>query len=230
MKKKPITKQRRLKQWRKRKEPVLRFTPYAWSKLLWFRDRGDTEIGGFAICNANDLLLVEDFVTCTQSTSAVTVGFDDESVADFFEQQVDAGLEPRQFLRIWCHTHPGDSADPSGTDEETFDRVFGQCDWAVMFILARGGETYSRLRFNTGPGSDVLIPVQIEYGAEFAGSDPESWQVEYDMNIQAIDSAFSTMANPVFDELDPYWLDHYDIDEDALEQLELLGYDTGGVP
>ena len=30
-------------------EPVLRFTPYAWAKLLWLRDAGPTEIGGFGI-------------------------------------------------------------------------------------------------------------------------------------------------------------------------------------
>ena len=27
-------------------KPILRFSPYAWAKLNFFRDRGDTEIGG----------------------------------------------------------------------------------------------------------------------------------------------------------------------------------------
>src|SRR5947209_14095353 len=42
-----------------------------------------------------------------------------------------------QFARLFMHTHPGNSPQPSATDEETFARVFGRCDWAVMFILAR---------------------------------------------------------------------------------------------
>ena len=40
--------------------PALRFSPYAWAKLLYLRDRGDTEVGGFGISCPEDLLLVED--------------------------------------------------------------------------------------------------------------------------------------------------------------------------
>ena len=100
--------------------PSLRFTPYAWAKLQWFCHRGETEIGGFGVTAADDPLLVEDFVTVKQMVSCVSVSFDDEAVADFFEAQVDAGRRPEQFARAWCHTHPGESPTPSGTDEETF--------------------------------------------------------------------------------------------------------------
>ena len=126
------------------KRPVLRFSPTAWSKLLFFRDHGQTEIGGFGITSSEDLLLVEDFVTVKQEDTAVSVSFDDEAVADFFDAQVDAGRKPEQFARVWCHTHPGECAQPSSVDEETFGRVFGHCQWAVMFVLARDGKTYAR--------------------------------------------------------------------------------------
>jgi len=49
----------------------------------------------------------------------VTVEFDDAAVADFFDEQVDQGRRPEEFSRIWLHTHPGASAQPSHTDEET---------------------------------------------------------------------------------------------------------------
>ena len=32
------------------KSPTLRFSPYAWAKLLFLRDLGETEVGGFGIC------------------------------------------------------------------------------------------------------------------------------------------------------------------------------------
>ena len=121
-------------------EPVLRFLPTAWAKLLFFRDRGDTEIGGFGITKADDLLYVEDFVTVEQAATGASISFDDEAVADLFDSQVDAGRKPEQFARIWLHTHPGNSAQPSSTDEETFQRVFGNCQWAMMFVLALGGK------------------------------------------------------------------------------------------
>jgi proteasome lid subunit RPN8/RPN11 len=156
----------------------------AWAKLLFFRDRGPTEIGGFAVTDAEDLLYVRDFVTIEQSVSACSVEFDDAAVADFFEEQVDAGRRPEQFARLWLHTHPGSSPEPSATDEETFERVFGRCEWAVMFILARTGKTSARLRFNVGPGGQLLVPVQVDYTQPFEASDQETWQAEYDANIK----------------------------------------------
>jgi hypothetical protein len=168
------------------RRPVLRFTPTAWAKLEFFRDRGDTEIGGFGITAPHDLLLIEEFITVRQATTCVSVAFDDAAVADFFEAQVDTGRKPEQFARIWLHTHPGDSPTPSGTDEHTFMDVFGRCDWAVMFVLAQGGKTYARLRFNVGPGGDVLIPTDFDFARPFSGSDHAAWAAEYDRNIQSL--------------------------------------------
>jgi len=98
---------------------------------------------------------------------------------------VDAGRRPEQFARIWLHTHPGDSPQPSGTDEETFARAFGGCDWAVMFVIARTGKTYARLRFNTGPGGQISIPVEVDCTRPFGPSDQEAWEAEYKAHIKA---------------------------------------------
>src|SRR5450432_1011579 len=120
----------------------LRFRPTAWAKLLYLRDAGATEIGGFGVTASDDPSLVEEIHLIEQRTSPIHVEFLDASVADFFDAQVDAGRRPEQFARIWIHTHPGSSPQPSVIDEATFARVFGRTDWAVMFILARGGQSY----------------------------------------------------------------------------------------
>jgi len=130
-------------------------------------------------------LLVEDICLVSQWCSPVTVRFDDGAVADYFDRQVDGGLAPERFARIWIHTHPGDSARPSGTDEETFERCFGSSDWAVMFILARGGQTYARLRFSAGPGGAVTLPVEIDFQWPFAGSDWAGWEAEFARSVAA---------------------------------------------
>ena len=166
-----------------RPTPTLRFTPYAWAKLLFLRDLGDTEVGGFGITPADDLLVVEGFQLVRQQCTPVSVQFHDDSVADFFDQQVDDGRRPQQFARIWLHTHPGSSAQPSSIDEETFARCFGRADWAVMFILARGGQTYARLRFNIGPGGALEMPTEVDFALPFAASQHEAWQEEYDENV-----------------------------------------------
>lgn len=138
---------------------------------------------GFGIAGEGDLLFVEDVVLVNQLCTWVSAELDDDAVADYFDDQVDHGRKPEQFGRIFLHTHPGDSPKPSNTDEATFSRVFGTVEWAVMFILARGGECYARLRYNVGPGIDVELPVEVDYGQPFAATDFEAWQEEYELNV-----------------------------------------------
>ncbi|MBW8017922.1 MAG: hypothetical protein FVQ82_17260 [Planctomycetes bacterium] len=163
--------------------PSLRFSPTAWAKLVFLRDITDNEVGGFGITEADDLLFVTDFVLIQQKVTPVSVSFDDEAVANFFEDQVDAGRRPEQFARIWLHTHPGSSPQPSGTDESTFERVFGSCDWAIMAIVAQQGNTFARLRFNAGPGGEAKIPICVDYNCEFDASEFEVWQQQYIANV-----------------------------------------------
>jgi hypothetical protein len=167
----------------RKRRTVLRFTPTAWAKLLFLRDAGDSEIGGFGIAAVDDLLFVQDVQLVKQACTWITAEFDDQSVADFFDTQVDEGRKPQEFFRVFLHTHPGDSPQPSMTDEETFARVFGRTDWAVMFILARGGQWYARLRYNVGPGIDVELPVEVDYSQPFEASDFELWHEEYLANV-----------------------------------------------
>ncbi|MBS1983331.1 MAG: hypothetical protein JST16_04090 [Bdellovibrionales bacterium] len=146
---------------------------------MFLRDIGETEVGGFGISAANDLLSIQDFVLIPQVCSAVTVSFDDDAVAEFFDQQIDLGRQPQEFARIWIHTHPGNCARPSAVDEETFIRVFGRSDWAVMAIVACGGETYARLQFQPGPGGSLRLPIEVSYTVPFAKSDHDGWTDEY---------------------------------------------------
>lgn len=164
--------------------PTLRFSPTAWAKLLFLRDRANVEVGGFGVARADDLLYISDFQLVRQRSAPAYLIFEPTAVADYFDRQLDAGLPLAQFARVWIHTHPGDSAKPTLTDERTFDCEFGRTDWAVMFILARGGQSYARLRFNVGPGGAMLIPVAVDYSRPFAGSDETAWQAEFDANVR----------------------------------------------
>lgn len=161
----------------------LRLTPYAFAKLVYLRDLGPTEVGAFGICQRSDLLLVEDIVLVRQRCTEVTVSFDDAAVADFFDSQFDQGRHPEECGRIWIHTHPGSCPLPSSIDEATFERCFGQSDWAIMFILASGGRAYARLRFAAGPGGSVALPVEIDFGKAFAASDMADWKQEYGQRV-----------------------------------------------
>src|SRR5690606_8148449 len=81
--------------------PMLRFTPYAWAKLVFLRDAGRIEVGGFGVSSERDLLLIEDVQLVQQRCGPTTVVFDDASVADYFDRQIDLGLQPERCGRIW---------------------------------------------------------------------------------------------------------------------------------
>lgn len=164
--------------------PTLRFSPTAWAKLLFLRDRAHVEVGGFGIASTDDLLFIRDFQLVRQRSAPAYLIFEPLAVAEYFDRQLDAGLAFSQFARVWIHTHPGDSPKPTQVDERTFDREFGGPDWVVMFILARGGQTYARLRFNVGPGGSMLVPVAVDYSQPFAGSDETAWQMEFEANVR----------------------------------------------
>jgi proteasome lid subunit RPN8/RPN11 len=135
----------------------------AWLKLQFLCHAGPTEVAAFGLAAASDPLYLEDILVVRQRATPVTVAFDDEAVADLFDSMVDVGIPPGRFARVWLHTHPGASVEPSGTDEQTFHRVFGGCDWAVMAILGRTGNTYARLTFNSGPGGSLSLPVCVDW-------------------------------------------------------------------
>ena len=141
----------------------------------------------FGITPPDDLLLIEDVAVLRQQCTPVTTAFDDDAVADYIDEQIDLGRTPEQCCRHWLHTHPGDCPQPSVTDEETFADAFSAPDWSSMFIIAKGGRTYSRLKFNTGPGLTKRLRVEIDYSVAFEESDEDLWQAQYEAAVRIYD-------------------------------------------
>lgn len=171
----------------------LRFAPLAWLKWQYLCHAGPTEVAGFGLSSVHDSLYVEDILVIGQRATAVTVAFDDDAIAELFDQMTDQGIAPHRFARIWLHSHPGSSATPSGVDESTFSRVFGACDWSVMAILSRSSATYGRLQFNAGPGGSVELPVLSDWQAwprylatGTLDSLTLSWQREYEQCVKPV--------------------------------------------
>ena len=177
----------------------LTFSPLAWLKFQFLCHAGPTEVAAFGLASAEDPLYLDEILVLRQQTTAVTVAFDDEAVADLFDRMVDQGIAPERFARVWLHTHPGVSVEPSGVDEETFHRVFCGCDWAVMGILGRTGNTFARLRFNTGPGGSLNLPVAVDW-TDWPRHAPElaqqvaSWEQEYCTLVNAVPNFVGDLA------------------------------------
>ncbi len=187
-------KQNRRRQRHSRGErPTIRFTPFAWSKLLFLRDCDGTEVGGFGISVRSDLMLVEDVRLVTQQCTATSVQFSETAVQELFAEPACDQQRDNHAGRIWIHTHPGDCARPSEADEETFARCCSNVTWAVMFIIAASGDTYARLQFNIGPRCSRRLLVDVDYAGEFQQADFAGWKSEYDTKVQVIDPLHASL-------------------------------------
>jgi proteasome lid subunit RPN8/RPN11 len=217
-----------------RQDLSLVFSPLAWLKLQLLLHAGETEVAGFGVSGAEDLLYIEEFVTVAQSASAASVELDDAAVADYFDRCVDRGLPPQRCGRCWIHTHPGDSAQPSLTDERTFERAFGDCDWSIMCIISRTGRSYARLAFSAGPGAAVLLPVKVDWaswpqvlverGAEL-GELAEGWIKKYLANIKPALGTIAIGASRQEALLDELWMETYGL-EDLNELAPMQGMEV----
>ena len=131
----------------------------AYRKLTWFRDSKDTEVGAMGISSPEDPLFITDFQFIKQECTAVSTDFDEAAQTDWIEDHMEAGDHPDHFLRVWAHTHPGPSADPSSTDWDTFQEAMGNMPWGVMLILGTSNEFVCVFRV----GDDMLnLDVEIE--------------------------------------------------------------------
>lgn len=162
---------------------TLRFTAYAWGKLLFIRDRGDTEIAGYGITATEDPLLITDFVLIKQQCTTITFDLDTGDIAEYMERMMDAGLMPWMYANILIHTHPGNCPKPSGDDETNFRKAFSRPDWAIMLIVAQDDSVYCRLKLNIGPGTEKLLKVQVDFSQNFRASDHQAWTEEYQKKV-----------------------------------------------
>jgi hypothetical protein len=76
-----------------------------------------------------------------------------------------------------------------------------------MAILAKGGQTYTRLRFNHGPQADLRLRMEVDYSVPFTSSDVAGWAAEYTNNVRVQEPVLvpSIGQRPsVFDEQFPW--------------------------
>lgn len=189
---------------------TLKFTPYAWSKLLWMRDRGPTEVAGYGVTGTENPLLVTDFILIKQECTAVTFDLDPEDGVEYAEKMTDRGIPPWACQNILIHTHPGDSPSPSGVDEINFAKAFTHPHWAIMFIIAEGGKCSCRLKINVGPGITKELNVSVDWSKPFEGADFEQWDVEYMSKVEELTFSYNTPATQVAGNMSSKLLGKYD--------------------
>ena len=114
--------------------------------MLCLAQEGKNELAGFGISSESNPLLVEEFVLVKHFATPATFEFCPDAMAEHMEAMAARGISPDRCMKIYIHTHPHESADPSHTDWNEFADFAASSDFAVMFIMARGGLTTCTLR------------------------------------------------------------------------------------
>ncbi len=171
-----------------RQVSALWFTPYAWAKLLHMCHWTPNEVGAMGLANAEDPFLIEDLWIPKQEVDLGSTKFDmdDFAVTQLAMADPDSpnARHPRCFRRVWIHTHPEGVHQPSNMDERTFKAIVGRADWGVMFILAKDGKTYCRMRARAGDLEvDQELEVCIAWGADFPAASQAAWVAELTANV-----------------------------------------------
>jgi hypothetical protein len=159
------------------------FTPYAWAKLLYMRDKGPTEVAGMGITDDENPLYVTDFFLLPQEASSHFVEFDDGAVTEFIDEMLDEDIHPINCARVWIHTHPGNMSTPSGHDEQEFKKVFAEYDFRVMAIVDRSGGSSAHLEYKN-PNHRTKIDIDVDFACQFDGTDVAEWDLEYEACVK----------------------------------------------
>ena len=171
----------------KKQTNTLLIDPKVWAKLIYMRDREGAEVSGFGISESEENSLhIIDFKLVPQVNLSVFTEFEDKGLANYLEDMCMSGVSPARCLRIWIHTHPGMSPQPSGHDESTFKRVNADSTWGVMCIIADSTE-FARGVVNDGTLSGTMaLTVSIAFDSTFEGvtdDDFKAWEDEYCENV-----------------------------------------------
>lgn len=172
----------------------LRFTPHAWAHYVTIRDAADTEVGAYGVTDEDDPLLVTALLIPKQTVTVASVEVDGDALLDMAEAMDKQGYPPHRWSRVWCHTHPGDSAEPSGVDEVYFESL--DQEWSAMVILADGGESYCRFSWNPkhGAAGEAESYLEVDYTQPFAKSRHEKWLENY--KAQVTKRVFTPISTP----------------------------------
>lgn len=171
-----------------------RVSPYAYQKILFMRDIGDSEVSGFAVTDEEQPDLITDFHLIKQQCTVVTTEMDSEGLADYLEDMVENGFQPGNCMRVWIHTHPGSSPSPSGTDEATFKELSSKFAYFVMLIIAEKGAKFGRLAFSQGCGGTAPVEWDVDWTVPGEAVDFDEWTNEYNklVNIKKFASVGTT--------------------------------------
>lgn len=176
----------------------VKVNPQVWNKLMfWAHNEKGLEVSGMGVVASQHLsegnIEVSDIHMLPQANSSVYTEMDDEAMNKYYEECYAKEMAIGEFGCVWLHTHPGNSCQPSSTDETTFKDTFKRHPWALMLILGQSGDMYGRIKSNF-PRIEQEVDVVVDWTQWEDNVSPHNWAKDYDENVRERDTAISFPA------------------------------------
>ncbi len=165
---------------------TLSLSPTAWSKLRYFRELEDVEVGGFLISAPYDLMYIEDVRLVRQKSSRFNTEIDRAGMNEFFAEMVAENLPDESYAHAFFRTHRDDDPELMDRDEELLEHLLGERTWSILLNLTTGDRVSARMHFNVGPGAVVVLDVRVAFHRPFSAGDHDAWRAEFDRNVELL--------------------------------------------
>ena len=138
---KPIAK-RIFKRKEDEKPPMVCFTEQVLAKFKGYVDNCSLEIGWLALVriDAQGRYIVYDTLLPHQNVSAVTTDLMESGLQEVGEEILATRPDEFNNVRCWCHSHVNMQVCPSGTDDNTFEQFYENCEYFIRVICNKKGD------------------------------------------------------------------------------------------
>ena len=138
---KPIAK-RIFKRKEDEKPPMVCFTEQVLAKFKGYVDNCSQEIGWLALVriDAQGRYIVYDTLLPHQNVSAVTTDLMESGLQEVGEEILATRPDEFNNVRCWCHSHVNMQVCPSGTDDNTFEQFYENCEYFIRVICNKKGD------------------------------------------------------------------------------------------
>lgn len=118
------------------KKPNIFFTEEVLLKFKAYVDSCAKEIGWLAFVKKTDdnTYVVYDTILPKQEVTSVTTELTEQGLQDVSEEILMTRPDEFNNIRCWCHSHVNMQVFPSGTDEETFEQFYQNCEYFIRVI------------------------------------------------------------------------------------------------
>ena len=124
------------------KPPMVCFTEQILAKFKGYVDNCSLEIGWLALVriDAQGRYIVYDTILPHQNVSAVTTDLMESGLQEVGEEILKTRPDEFNNVRCWCHSHVNMQVCPSGTDDNTFEQFYENCEYFIRVICNKKGD------------------------------------------------------------------------------------------